>query len=151
MGSLVIGHVDHGDCNISYHTIGGDIMAFDIASNRWRRCRHCRGSVSQLGLGGLWRSHRCAGPQSGGARGDAHRRERDGTCPRCGGGVNDCKSGTCKTDVVLSPFGEPVLINKATGRPVEPAKVIDKQTFHQWSFELSPRCTRIWPGGEICK
>ena len=68
-----------------------------------------------------------------------------------GNPINDCKTGTCKTDVVLSPFGEPVLINKATGRPVEPAKIINEEKVYQWNFELSPGCTRIWPAGEICK
>lgn len=62
--------------------------------------------------------------------------------------INDCKSSDCRTEVVVSQLGEPQLINKATGKPVE--KIFNEQRVVEYNFEINPTCRRFWPGGEIC-
>lgn len=79
-----------------------------------------------------------------GSDGNVHARDRESGDP-----IRDCTTGGCKTDVVIGPFREPQLINKATGQAVDPAKIIIRREILAWHFTLSPGCWRFWPGGEV--
>lgn len=60
--------------------------------------------------------------------------------------IKDCESETsdCKT-VVKLVAGDPVLVVKATGVPVNPRDIWESVKIHTWRFEGNSDCYGYWP------
>lgn len=65
------------------------------------------------------------------------------TDPREGQTLASCDQRECPTEVTISDFGEPILIDRKTREPVRGAKAAK---IYHWSWEGS-HCQGTWSGG----